>query len=95
MVYFSAGGGNISTGALAVQEALRWVRAAGFETIPVRSALQYMWGCGPACKSTSALVDVDSQLARLKYGLVDHFAALGAGVENTSWGGTAHIQTVL
>lgn len=98
MVYFEAGGGNITTGALAIQEALRWVatqRSWLSEAIPVQQALRYMWGCGPACKSSSALVDVESQLARMKYGLMDHFATLGASVQNTSWGGTAHIQTVL
>ena len=128
IVYFEAAGGNITSGALAVQEALRWVATQGSwlgEAIPVQQALRYllhavnmycvsfavslcvsmclkhtgrsryMWGCGPACKSSSALVDVESQLARMKYGLMDHFAALGASVQNTSWGGTAHIQTVL
>lgn len=97
MVYFEASGGNITTGALAIQEALRWVATQHSwlsEAIPVQQALRYMWGCGPACKSSSALVDVDSQLARMKYGLMDHFATLGASVQNTSWGGTAHIQTV-
>ena len=69
MVYFEAGGGNITNGALAVEEALRWVatqRSWLNEAIPVRQALRYMWGCGPACKSTSALVDVESKLARMK-----------------------------
>ena len=73
MVYFEAGGGNITTGSLAVAEARRWValpaqRSWLGSAIPVRQALRYMWGCGPSCKSTSALIDVDSQLARLKYG---------------------------
>ena len=47
--------------------------------------------------SSSALVNVDSELAKIKFGLIAHFqqTKLTGGVVSTAlWGGTAHIQTV-
>ena len=77
-------------------ERFRSVYAAAHDAseVAVRDVLTYVWGCGPACTSTAALVDVTSRLAQLKYGLMAHFEAKGMAVDKSLWGATAHIQTV-
>ena len=75
-------------------EAVRWAQGHAPRIMPVRNALTFLWGCGPECRSTAALVNVSSGLARLKSGLMQYFEARGMAVETTLWGGTAHIQTV-
>ena len=44
--------------------------------------------------ANSALFDVQSEVAKLKYALMDHFADKGYQVETTMWGGTAHTQII-
>ena len=90
MVYFSSKKPDSDT----ISQAVAWAKQEDISIVEVQSSLTYMWGCGGGCRSTSALVDVDSDLARLKFGLMDHFSQLGMGVERTAWGGTAHVQVV-
>jgi hypothetical protein len=80
--------------AAVIADAMAWAKAHGYETVRVHDALTFMWGCGPSCHSTAALVDVNSRLAGLKYGLMEHLETRGLRVEKTLWGGTAHIETV-
>ena len=83
---------NKTLGKEVVAEAMAWAAKNDYGVIPVKGALTYMWGCGPGCESSAALVDVSSALAKMKYGLMDLFEGKGYEVDRTSWGGTAHIQ---
>ena len=100
MVYFQKRGCGASCAAQlscaqAIEQAMQHAKRANASLINVSSSLTHMWGCGPTCASTSALVDVDSDLAKLKYGLMTHFEATsGMEVDTSLWGATAHIQTV-
>ena len=107
MVFFDAsrGGSTVTkttNGQFVLDEAARWLakseqRNKYLDTISVLSELTVMWGCGNDCASNSALVNVDSDLAKLKFALMKHFqqTKLTGGVVSTAlWGGTAHIQTV-
>ena len=90
----ACGGGGEETCEEAVSEAISYAAAHDASEVAVRDVLTYVWGCGPACTSTAALVDVTSRLAQLKYGLMAHFEAKGMAVDKSLWGATAHIQTV-
>ena len=74
--------------------AIELASSQSYGTLGVQGALTHLWGCGPSCHSTSALLDVDSPLARLKFDLMEHFARLGVPVDTSVWGGTPHMQTV-
>jgi hypothetical protein len=92
-----------ATGTWVVKETMRWLsepaqqRRVGAD-VAVRQVLTSLWGCGPLCTgSSSALVDVGSDLAQMKFALMRHFqqSTLYGGVVSTDlWGGTAHIQVV-
>eukprot|EP01051_Picozoa_sp_SAG22_P007462 SAG22_NODE_527_length_9437_cov_3.575712_2_plen_50_part_00 len=45
----------------------------------------------PTCGSAAVLVDVHSELAQLKFGLMELFEADGFDVDRAVWGSTAHI----
>jgi hypothetical protein len=77
-----------------IAEAMTWTKQSRIGIIPIKQTLTYMWGCGPDCSSTSVLVDVNSALAKMKFGLMDFFESRGIKVERTAWGATAHIQVV-
>jgi hypothetical protein len=91
MAYFE--GGNLSC-TQAVSESMAYAKDQGYGTVAVSPALTYLWGCGPDCAPSATLVDVRSPLARLKFGLIQHFVASGMRVDISTWGSTAHIQTV-
>lgn len=109
MVYFDATSSsgttasNKSNGQWVLDETARWLATPQqrkrfvADDVAVRSELTVLWGCGDDCVSTSALVNVDSELAKLKFGLMAHFQQtklIGGVVSTALWGGTAHIQTV-
>jgi hypothetical protein len=87
--------GGSTTCSQVVNEAISYARRQCFSSVNVTDSLTYEWGCGPACVSTSALVDVESPLAKLKFGLMALFEANSSlPIDTSLWGATAHIQTV-
>eukprot|EP01063_Lacrimia_lanifica_P037913 TRINITY_DN7935_c0_g1_i1.p4 TRINITY_DN7935_c0_g1~~TRINITY_DN7935_c0_g1_i1.p4 ORF type:complete len:211 (+),score=81.82 TRINITY_DN7935_c0_g1_i1:91-723(+) len=80
-----------------VDGAMDFMKASNVTSVPVRESLTYMWGCGDACigATESALVDVDSPLAKMKYALMDHFDQQGYQVDRRAWGATAHVKIIV